>query len=989
MIIYGTYKNINDTDIKVVIYDRKHTSNVDAYEISDDDLDATHHFCFRNKAIKIKHNWSDMFSPIITGEATISLVTNIWVGDMLYASDLGDIIVYIMKGNELEFLGFVEPRTYEQPINKQKNVIEVHCIDYLMSAENLKLSTIGNSSYGELKMAAKYTSILDTLEKIGLFGQTFTFPDPNGGSAVTFTNNLLIDSNIQALLSKRIHESLWLGDEMDDEKSLAEILEEICKYTNTRIVSPNGETTLMLCNNVGDYAANSYNSVYNCNEQTVVTTSDWHPAIPKEEIANEKVSMDEVIPQISVTCKLDTLDDVIESPLQKDALKSPYTNLQLYMTEYMAADEVSQDHNRFMNLIRHGDSQWRTVNSLMEDAYKNTALRNWYIRYVNNPLWTFNNNFSTMVSNNTVVDAKNVYKKQYMPALDMNNTYETYVNNFDGLGIISPGSTTMYLNPYIISFGKGNKRTYPDVTPDTYPSMKNYLIIPCPETWLSRYNSSNITEQQAYDWINGQLAKYDPTAGGTPMITYNGNKTLNLSPSDSETTNYIVFTGRMKLLPSIHYTDERKDFYDKDGTYNYRGLSFEASREWIMRWRDARIANNTYDNIDWDNYKAQSADARDKKRFYWQRYYTRTYPSSGTIYSMHEASDTGYTDATYPALNDPIDPDAPRTRNGMNWMPDVESYAKQYLYGTTKTSKYNWNSFSMPFCSVLQCRLQIGDKYVNETTTDTSTKQTFEWSTDPNSSFTLGIRLTPNEDCIIGEGAKDLMNNIDVSMNIEGSGTAIPITQADNIHGELKFEILGPFNATIDNTHHYYKHATWFRSSKESWDTNEICLLNHVRAIQIEEFECVVKSDHAKNSSMNTDNDLCYMSTDTGIKTAEKKDIDFELTTSLTEKEAYNLGIATGISYNNPLNADGTPYTATSPNKPEEKYITSLFNLYDEPKKIIEYKAKYTQDLMEMYRAVYLCDLMSHMNVANFNVFVTSTEIDLYYNRIKVKIREI
>lgn len=1007
MTIIGTFKNINNVDIEVCIYNQKSNDNT-TYLISDNDLNDTYHFCFAADGVSVRHNFSTLFEPIITGEASINLVSNIWVGDILYASDLGDIIVYIKKGNDYEFVGFVEPRTYSQPINAQKNEIEVHCIDWLTACEQIKLSSLNYNDevedfdpYEDLVAHSNYYSIINTLERCKLFYQEFEFPNN------TLYNNLFIDNAVVNMLNLRVHDSLWLGEDEDDEHTIADIITEICKYLNCRIVSPNGLISYMLTNN----ADNTYEEMYNC-QRYRTETDTFDNVLPVLDISDEDISMDNINSQVSVTCALDTLDDVIEQPLDDDALTSPYKNMQPYMSEYrMKFDNTMGDHSivdknnqvRFTAFINYDRQYWG--DSIYDSTYHDCELTNWYVRYVDNNRWHFNNNFNKFYEANPskVLDANGNYIRQYYPMFDMNCNYELYINNDAGhwntatydydiqdepIVLHTANTNNTYIHPYIISVGKSETMKHPDISKEKTPSFNNYLYIPCPESWLS--TSTNvlgyISESEAFSWINNNLAKYDPTTGGTPIINYKSNKTMNLSPSDENTTNYILFEGKMKLLPSMRYVANTKPITDKDGTYNYRGLSAETSVEEINEAYSFPILGPA---TAYNFLKATGTSRSEEPEYYrYLKYYTRTYPTNGTIYSTHNYTDEGYS-GLYLAPQ-PLDPDSRRFRNAQLWQPDVDVYAKQYPYkGTYIYTNNVWINWNLDYIPVLLCSMKVGNKYLKETTTNLSTNRTFEWTTDNTATFTLGFGLLRDNEHIIGENAKDMWNNVTPDINLsDANGTAIPVTKADNLYGDVEFNVIGPFNAIIDENG-YYKCYDWFRNTSGTFLSTDTSLLNHLRGIQIEDFKCTIQTDHAKNAAMNTDNDLCYLSVNTGLKTAELKNVDFEITTAVSEDEAYELGISTGISYNNPLNTDGTLYMVESPYKPEEKYVQTLFDLYSTPKKLIEYEAKYSKNMLEMYRCIYPCSLMEYFGTEDFNTILGGNELSLYKDRIKIQLREI
>ena len=737
MTITGTFKNVNNVDIEVCIYNQKSNDNT-TYLISDVELDDTYHFAFAADGVSVRHNFSSLFEPIITGEANITLVSNIWVGDMLYASDLGDIIVYIKKGNNYEFVGFVEPRTYSQPLDNSINTIDIHCIDWLTACEQFKLSSlnyndgIGNfDPYDDLVAHSNYYTVLSTLERCKLFFQEFDFPNN------TLYNNLFIDSAVEEMLELRVHDSLWLGDDEDDEYTIAEIITEICKYLNCRIVSPNGLISYMLTNN----ADNTYEEMYNC-QWYRTETATFDNILPVLDLSDEDVSMDNINSQVSVTCTLDTLDDVIEQPLDDDALTSPYKNMQPYMSEYrMKFDDKMGDHSivdnnnrvRFTSFINHDREQWG--DSIYDSTYHDCELTNWYIRYVDNSRWNFNNNFNKLYEENKVLDANGIYIKQYYPMFDMNCNYELYINNDAGnwntatydydiqdepIVIHTANWNNTYIHPYIISVGKSETMKHPDISKEKTPSFENYLYIPCPESWLS--TSTNvlgyISESEAFNWINNNLAKYDPTSDGTPIVSYKSSKTMNLSPADDNTTNYILFEGKMKLLPSIRYTQNTMPLVDNDGTYNYRGLSAETSVEVINEaysWSGSIPTVYPFEKV------TGKSRSENPEYYRYLKYYTRTYPTNGTIYSTHNYTDDGYL-ITWPLTPQPLDPDSRRFRNAQLWQPDVDIYAKQYPYkGTYIYTDNIWKYWNLDYIPVLLCSMRVGDKYLKETTNNEST----------------------------------------------------------------------------------------------------------------------------------------------------------------------------------------------------------------------------------------------------------------------------
>ena len=72
------------------------------------------------------------------------------------------------------------------------------------------------------------------------------------------------------------------------------------------------------------------------------------------------------------------MESVIESPLDNDLLKSPYSNKQKYMTEYSSDGEGSRALNAF-DAMTHGQ----------ETSYSGGCVTDWYVQMMNNSQWLF------------------------------------------------------------------------------------------------------------------------------------------------------------------------------------------------------------------------------------------------------------------------------------------------------------------------------------------------------------------------------------------------------------------------------------------------------------------------------------------------------------------------------------------------------------------------------------------------------------------------
>ena len=126
MRIKGTFKNIKDETITVVIYNKNRN------DLSDINIDNVDYIKFSDEPVTIEmQNDGDTFETILSTNATINLLSKVWLGAYLYADDLTSIIVNIYKNNDILFAGYVTPNTYNQDYSHEWDTIEIHCVDAL------------------------------------------------------------------------------------------------------------------------------------------------------------------------------------------------------------------------------------------------------------------------------------------------------------------------------------------------------------------------------------------------------------------------------------------------------------------------------------------------------------------------------------------------------------------------------------------------------------------------------------------------------------------------------------------------------------------------------------------------------------------------------------------------------------------------------------------------------------------------------------------
>lgn len=126
MRIKGTFKNIKDDTITVVIYNKNRN------DLPDINIDNVDYIRFSDEPVTIEmQNDENTFETILKTNATITLLSKVWLGAYLYADDLTSIIVNIYKNNDILFAGYVTPNTYNQDYSHAWDTIEINCVDAL------------------------------------------------------------------------------------------------------------------------------------------------------------------------------------------------------------------------------------------------------------------------------------------------------------------------------------------------------------------------------------------------------------------------------------------------------------------------------------------------------------------------------------------------------------------------------------------------------------------------------------------------------------------------------------------------------------------------------------------------------------------------------------------------------------------------------------------------------------------------------------------
>ena len=874
MYIHGDFRDVNNVLYSVhILSDNDKTKELTIGEKG---------LFFSGSPISIETDIDDTFQTIIRRSATINLVTSDYIGDKLFANNSRNIKVNIYKEDLCIYAGFVEPNTFSQPFANGLEEFTINTTDALTTLQYYNYGDVTLKTYLKAKKDAKVKTFKDMLDQ--MLGDILDIDIVNGtGGVIYYDLSKGITKGKESTIFNdcSMSELYLLGDEADDVWTNEEVLEQMLQYLNLHIIQDGLDYYIFDWNSIKNRRTNWYN-------MTLQSTIKMNPLIV--EMAGEmhssndtNISMADVYNQISVKCQLEDQENIIKSPMDSDSLAPLYNGKQKFMTEYISEGEGIKANNAFFDMIHNRAT-----------TYSNCKTVDWYLQAMYNKNWNFRG------AKGDITDlcefGNNMYINQWkLPKYLKDNQ----------------------LIPCLFKMGSVEKK--PDTTdnsPTSKIDMSSYLFI-------SINGNGDDTEENH--------SPSDQTLQNrSGMIEYIGNSSGGVfSPTDDVTTNYLVFSGKLCLMPIQKETDKFSTL-----------LNYDKGSYW---------------------HKTVPSDNNGDGRYYTRKWYNQTKPSDEANCYIKDAL------SLHP------------------WTKDKANHELQYNYTSKGDSSDKFSKLP-----VLECELIIGNKRLIETNIDIYGNSTFKWveigkepiiDGDKVTTFSLGINPKIGDKIVGDEFA--IQNNISYTMNLDAEGTAIPITKDDALSGAVIFRILGPVNLTWNNITR--RHPTWFRHTK--WYNNTKFVLAHLENIIIKDFECKIYSDQAGNDS-NEDNDLIYMSNETDKFVNKKDDTEFKFITQLSSAECVQKGIKNSINLNAVINTNTrTPlesiYNATTNEtaKPEEHYINQYYLAYSRPKLIMETDLHDTDDIS--------IQNIFHSDVLKRKFFVQSISKDLKEASAHIKLKEV
>ena len=521
---------------------------------------------FTDDPVDLTSQVNDTFDHLLCQQATVRLLARNFVPDFFCAS-CRDAVVNIYREGECLFAGFIEPQSYSQGYNEEFDEIELSCIDALTALQYAKYRDVGSLGvlYNVVKAEAEQRTFLAMLKEI-LGGVTAEL-DIVGGNVMRYLydGSKAVDDlagNRYAIFGQlTVSELLFLGDEEDDVWQQDEVLEEILKYLNLHIVQDGFTFYLFSWESVkGDERIYWRDLLTGASVTTARQTTDIVTGLVTD--TDTTISVGEVYNKIMLTAKVESMESVIESPLDNDLLKSPFSNKQKYMTEYSSDGEGTKAINAF-DAMTHGQ----------ETSYSGGCVTDWYVQMMNNSQWLF-------------------------PKSGSGNLMEEYCSEGRNQHLL-PNFLAKNQGAAIMALGKVEKKTDgKDNSPTSKVEMTNYLVVSV---------NGNCDDKEATTYPNTNSLK-----AGIPRAVYNGSMTGGVfSPTDEGTTNYIVLSGKLVLNPVMALTDTYKAIYNYDGGKwgnlftgigKWSGVTVPSrnngdGRYYTQQWWKAALPNET---VVWD-----------------------------------------------------------------------------------------------------------------------------------------------------------------------------------------------------------------------------------------------------------------------------------------------------------------------------------------------------------------------------------------------------
>lgn len=873
MYIFGTYINQKGQLVKVeILTDKSRTQTLE--------IGADSGVFFSDAPVEITSEVNDTWDVLLTHSATINLQTDRHI-PQLYTALCRNASVNITIDGVIVFAGFVEPLTYSQPFVSVADDIEVNCIDCLSALQYSNFKNVGapgvdydtvKSDAGRATFWNLLREIVETVAVDSKITDELIHIYYDGSKAVNASN-----AEKYTIFNKvSISELLFLGDDEDDVSTQEEVLTEILRYFNLHIEQRGLDFYVFDWATIKASGSVTWRDLISGTSTTqtrsTVTLNKTYGTAGCVSDDSASIEIGEVFNRIELKADVKKIETLVDGILDEDLMESPYTYNQLYLT-HVVSEKTNHKvfrHACAMSISRSLDN-WVKDDGVTDGKVE---VNEYYVRIMKHKNWTF-----PVKIDGQTVDIVEHFCGENTTQDDILN----YVGQHLGACLLKVGTATF-------------KPDYKDNSPTSKITWDTILYV---------------GRNYGYELSNGQPVPYETTGQALydayPIAIYNGNRLgTTISPADSATTNYIVFTGKIALV---------------DG----------QNMPWMNAWwfventTDSGIVgldDRRRDGANGDVYAAWGRWKRtyDQQKGYW---YNAPQPIDSDITDVERVMKPGYWVQGMCPLNG--------------------KFKSRYEY---KYSAAHDKTDAISKLSVLACMLRIGDKVCVEHDVEEGYDYYFTWETyktqeqceDEEEYWSQCIYLgfDPKNGDFLTNKEYELANNVNVDMRLDMEGMAIPVKKTDNLSGDVHFEILGLVNTSWSQ--YKKRHKTWFRKEKVS--VTDVELLSQIKGVIVKKLDIQLVSDNGFFDPVE-DEDLVYVS-DTDETFVNKNDsTTFVITSDLTTEEAEALGVRNYPKLSAPYK-DDEPLTQIYDRtknvtaKPEQLYVDSYYTEYHAPRILME-----------------------------------------------------
>lgn len=457
--------------------------------------------------VVVESEVNDTFDVLLPHSCTVRLLSRQFRPEF-FCTSCREAVVNVRLAGRLVFAGFIEPMALSQPYNDALDELELSCIDALSALQYSKYKDVGAAGviYEELRLQATIRTFRDIAE--GILTGIASGIDLSGGQP-----EFLWDmskgmaeqdraAGADVLSGIAVNDLLFLGDTEDDAWTQQDVLAELLRYLDLHIVQEGGTFRVFSWETLKANGSAQWHPLFGGGQGSVAGGQVVELGKANAADCDTKLSIGEVYNQLLLTCNVKDVEELVESPLDGEALEPVHDKMQTYFTEYKSGGTGSTARAAFRAMV---------VDGLRSYNYNASEITDWYVRLKDHPHWKF------MAE----------YRGHYDLVADFAGEGEQALPNF----------MSRYGGCAIMAMGKNTIKTHQaDSSPSPKISMQDYLVL--------GVNGNGDDGADTYQPSEGQLLTQAPRA------VYTGpGMGAAFSPVDEEGTNYIVISGSITLMP--------------------------------------------------------------------------------------------------------------------------------------------------------------------------------------------------------------------------------------------------------------------------------------------------------------------------------------------------------------------------------------------------------------------------------------------------------